>query len=84
MMCKCDLMRKIMELDFAIVDISLYLDTHPDDTDMLSTVKKLSKEYDQLITEYELHYGNIIRNKLDPAKSWTWNEGAMPWDGGVN
>lgn len=57
---KQELMRTIMEYDFAIYDLALYLDTHPEDAESIATFLKLKdickKHYDEYIHMYSCGY----------------------------
>lgn len=57
---KQELMRTIMEYDFAIYDLALYLDTHPEDAESIATFMKLKdickKHYDEYVRMYGCGY----------------------------
>lgn len=80
---KCRLMLKIMQYDFAITDLKLYLDTHPDDVDSLCTHQRLCKEYEKMYDEYCRMYGPINSYKAGANAPWSWGEECMPWEGGM-
>ncbi len=76
---------KEMELrayNFAIVDLGLYLNTHPND----STVKTL---YDQYVAKYnelekvlEQQNGMYCLTSKNDDKVWTWSN-SFPWERGI-
>ncbi|MBQ8174881.1 MAG: spore coat protein CotJB [Clostridia bacterium] len=67
---------------FALIDLGLYLDTHPDNRDAL----RLFSEYrDRLATLERRHtstVGPLTMGDVTGKNGWTWGEGPMPFEGG--
>jgi len=79
---KNDLMKKIRQLDFAMIELGLYLDNHPDCSEALEIYDKVSLSYLCAKREYENQYGPLCYDGVDTAKNgWTWIEGPWPWEG---
>lgn len=74
-----ELMRKIAEKDFALIDIHLYLDTHPNDVEMSKKQAEIKKESEMLRKEYEDRYGPISMTS-EGANRWAWITNPWPWD----
>ncbi|MDD5805132.1 spore coat protein CotJB [Blautia sp. HCP3S3_H10_1] len=77
------LLRQINEVSFAVNDMLLYLDTHPDDEKALKFFKEVSSRRNQLMTEYAEKYGPLT---IDDAvknneTSWKWSQQPFPWEG---
>ena len=77
-----ELLKKIMQYKFAVNDLSLYLDTHPNDRNALrlhnSYVENL-KETEEL---YEKNFGPLtFETQMD---SWQWVQDKWPWERGYN
>jgi spore coat protein JB len=75
------LLRKLQEIDFVLVELNLYLDTHPSDEDALMQFNELALERDGIRAEYEKKYGPLMNfghsfNRYPKG----WNEGPWPWD----
>lgn len=76
---------KIMALSFAINDLSLYLDLHPDKNDVFLLFKKYVAEEEKLCKEYEKIYGPLeitgtTGNKFDWIDSpWPWEKGGSKY-----
>lgn len=70
---------KVMALSFALNDLNLYLDLHPDDKVMFEKFKKYNEEYKKLSKEYAKTYGPL---KLTQTKgeNFNWIESPWPWD----
>ena len=69
---KCDMSKeKLMDIitkaSFAMDDVKLFLDTHPNCMEALEYYRKAKemREYDVANKDY-----------------WDWNKGPMPWEGG--
>lgn len=70
---------KIMQYQFAVYDISLYLDTHPNDARALAARKKYASELHEMRMAYEEKHGpmNLFSHHGDYAKyvnePWPWD-----------
>ena len=74
-----NLMKRIMELDFAITEFHLYLDTHPSDSIVAAKLQDYREKCKLLKREYESKYGPISSNGKD-ASRWSWIKDPWPWD----
>lgn len=79
---KGKLLLKIYEYDFALNDLSLYLDLHPNDMKMYELFKKYTEESRKYTDMYEKAYGPL---ELDcsPYSNYMWEDGPWPFVGGV-
>ena len=69
---------KIMSLGFAITDLNLYLDLHPDNQEKLQKFKSLVKQKETLEEEYIKEYGPL---KLEQVNGNTFNwVSDFPWE----
>ena len=70
---------KIMEVAFAINDYNLFLDVHPDNTNILNKYKACSEKLKRLTKEYEEKYGPL---SIDVANysTFRWIESPWPWE----
>lgn len=82
--CKDDtrreLINKIKCYQFAVVELALYLDTHPEDEKALCLHKKYCKELKELQDKYQKVYGPLTINY--PCNKWRWIEEPWPWERG--
>jgi len=80
------LMGKISAISFAVNDLTLYLDTHPDCPDGIPLFYQLSKERMDLLAEYAGKYNPLTQLSMVTADlkqdNYAWAEGPMPWEGG--
>lgn len=77
---KEDMILEIMALSFAINDLNLYLDLHPNDYEYL----KKFKEYVDLSCKKEMEYvklyGPLEVIDSDDAKKFIWINNPWPWE----
>ena len=69
----------VMQFSFAINDLNLYLDLHPDDTRVVRLLEELVKEEKQSKKEYMEQYGPLTVTKVKGDK-FDWIESPWPWD----
>lgn len=81
-MNKAKLRRKIWELDFAIHEMVLFLDTHKNNTMALNRLKMYKREREMLVREYVSRFGsmNETANASECNNSWCWLDGPWPWE----
>ncbi len=78
---RTEMLNEIKCLAFAIQELALYLDTHPDDEKALCLHNKYCKEYRDLTDKYQKVYGPLTINC--PCNKWRWLEEPWPWEGGM-
>lgn len=71
---------KIQMLDFAINDLNLYLNLHPDDKQAFSLFKKYTDECLEKKREYSNIYGPLTID--DVQDEFEWSKGVWPWEEG--
>lgn len=81
-----ELMSQIAGISFAINDLTLYLDTHPDCPDGTPLFYELTGKRLELLAEYAkkfypLTQSSMVTGGLNPD-CYSWSEGPMPWEGG--
>lgn len=79
MMSKEELLKKITELDFYIIDLHLYLDTHPMDTEAIMLYNDCVIQVKELREEYNRQYGMLLANNSTSKQPWQWIENPWPW-----
>ena len=77
-----EMLMKIRELDFAVIELGLYLNTHPDDQRALCLHRKYTKELKELKDKYQKVYGPL--SIYFPCNKWRWLEEPWPWERGNN
>lgn len=76
------LLQQINEVSFAVNDILLYLDTHPDDEKALTFFEDVSDRRNQLLAEYAKDYGPLTVDTASTTceTSWKWSQQPFPWE----
>ncbi|MDD5796183.1 MAG: spore coat protein CotJB [Oscillospiraceae bacterium] len=72
------LLRKISTYGFAILDLQMFLDTHPNDEKTLAKIRKYREILIPLREEYEKEYGPLT--KSEQSNNWTWVNSPWPWE----
>ncbi|MCI9366487.1 MAG: spore coat protein CotJB [Clostridia bacterium] len=84
--CKCkdgtreEMLEKIKCYNFAVIELSLYLDTHPNDERALCLHNSYNKTLKDLKDKYQKVYGPLTI--YFPCNKWRWLEEPWPWEGG--
>ena len=72
-------MYTVMQYSFAINDLNLYLDTHPEDKEALNILKNLIKEEEKAKNEYITKYGPL--NVCDTSgNEFNWVDSPWSWE----
>ena len=70
---------EIMKLDFAIVDLNLYLDMHPEDNDAYQLFQNYVNSHKKAIKDYNETFGPIVVTNAK-YNSYEWPKNPWPWD----
>jgi len=75
----------LMAYDFTLVETSLYLDTHPNDTRALKLYKEVKQKRDVLKKSYEETFGPLTQcQAITNDCSWTWVCSPWQWEYNAN
>ena len=75
-----EMIDQIKCLNFAIVELGLYLDTHPEDQKALCLHREYTKQLKDLKDKYQKMYGPLTI--YYPCNKWRWLEQPWPWERG--
>jgi spore coat protein JB len=78
------LLQKIQMYHFAVYDVLLFLDNHPQNASALDYFRKSRQLLDQAVTEFEEKYGPMTPAVQEDDKVWRWIEDPWPWEGEDN
>lgn len=76
-----EMLKKIKCYNFAIIELALYLDTHPDDEKAICLHNSYTKTLKDLKDKYQKVYGPLTI--FYPCNKWRWLEEPWPWEGGM-
>ena len=76
------LLKRINEVSFAVSDILLFLDTHPDCQEALAFYQKNVAIRKEALAEYARLYGPLTIDTADDtcSRSWEWVQQPFPWE----
>lgn len=75
---RAEMMKQIKCLSFAVVDISEYLDTHPDDRKAICLHREYCNQLESLKNKYQRVFGPLTI--YYPCNKWRWLEEPWPWE----
>lgn len=79
-------LKEIDEVSFALYDVTLYLDTHPDCAEGISYFNEMSAKREQLMKKFAADYEPLTVDCISKngglTDHFTWLDGPAPWEGG--
>ena len=89
MSCNCHEMNRkelfdyINQVSFAVDDVKLFLDTHPENQDALDFFKKYQEKRKEALKEYAEAYGPLTIDTVSgDCDHWNWINEPWPWQEG--
>lgn len=77
-----ELMDKINQYSFAVNEATLFLDTHPYDTEALAYFQKYRALRVEAVQEYAKYYAPLVIDYAVSDKTpWSWANEPWPWEG---
>ncbi|SDI49859.1 spore coat protein CotJB [Alteribacillus bidgolensis] len=74
------LMEELQAVDFVLVELTLYLDTHPNDTAAIQQFNEMAYYRHQLVPQIEQYYGPLQQfGNSYSGYPWNWNQSPWPW-----
>ena len=81
-MNQAQLLHWIDMVSFAVVDITEYLDTHPQDEKALNYFNHYMDLRRSALQAYAQKYGPLTIDNANPDNYWNWSDVPLPWEGG--
>jgi spore coat protein JB len=73
-------LEELQQVDFALVELNLYLDTHPTDLQALQQFNQLAQRSRHLRYDFEMRYGPMMNFGHSFSRfPWQWPETPWPW-----
>jgi spore coat protein JB len=70
----------LQAVDFVLVELTLYLDTHPDDLGSIQQYNQFAQKRMHLAKQFELEFGPLMPFGHSYTKQpWQWVEAPWPW-----
>ena len=77
----CDDLVNLMALQFALIELNLFLDTHPNCQDALCDFNEYAEKFDAAVCAYEKKNGPLFNFGLsESGYPWQWATNPWPWD----
>jgi spore coat protein JB len=74
------LLRELQTLDFVVVELTLYLDTHPNDMPAIQQFNQFTQKRQQLAAAFELKFGPLLQFGHSFSRyPWQWSQDPWPW-----
>lgn len=77
-----EMLRDIGIVDFVLVDLMEYLDTHPFDRNAIEYFNHYSKIKNQMMKEFSQKYFPLVKDLAESNQEWRWGMAPLPWEGG--
>ncbi|MGP4082052.1 spore coat protein CotJB [Bacillus sp. Marseille-Q3570] len=75
-----DWMKQLQEIDFVLVELTLYLDTHPEDFDSIKQFNEFAEKGMKLRQQIEKKYGPLMQfGQSYSGYPWNWDDPPWPW-----
>ena len=75
---------EMQALGFAVQELALYLDTHPEDTEALQLYREYQKLYAHVAGEYGNKCGPMTHTMPVDHNTYTWMDEPWPWEFAAN
>nr|WP_085524727.1 spore coat protein CotJB [Tuberibacillus sp. Marseille-P3662] len=73
------MLEEIQEVDFVIVELNHYLNTHPQDLEALKQYNSYVKKSKQLRQPFEEKFGPLVQFNSYSTYPWAWKDAPWPW-----
>lgn len=74
------LMEEIQQVDFVLVELNLYLDTHPTDHKAINQYNEFTQRSMALKSKFQSLFGPLTHfGHSFSTYPWTWEEAPWPW-----
>lgn len=78
------MLHEISVIDFALKDLTLYLDTHPSDQKAMEYFNHYNRIKNRLSRDFSMQYYPLTTDMADSTRQWRWGMAPLPWEGGCN
>ncbi len=76
---KSALMRQIQAYSFAVLEVGLFLNTHPNDSEAIAYYEKYNALLKESTEAYECNFGPLTSRGVK-GDTWTWVREPWPWE----
>lgn len=74
------LLEQLQAVDFVLVELTLYLDTHNGDEEAIKQFNRFASERKKLKKVYESNFGPLMQfGNSYSGTPWDWDDSPWPW-----
>jgi spore coat protein JB len=74
------LLEELQAVDFVLVELTLYLDTHPNDYEAIQQFNNCSLQRRRIAKQYEERFGPLLQyGHSYSGYPWNWDDTPWPW-----
>lgn len=78
---KEQMLRDIGVVDFVLVELMEYLDTHPLDREAMEYFNHYAVIKNKMSKEFSQKYFPLTKDLAESSKEWRWGSAPLPWEG---
>ncbi len=78
---RCTALYEISMVDFLLMDMKLYLNTHPNDKNAIEYYQHYAKILKDLRDAYAANFGPLFAEQSNGSKEWDWCSEPHAWEG---
>lgn len=78
---KEQMLKDISIVDFVMIELTLYLDTHPFDRNAMEYFNHYARIRQQMMKEFAQKYYPLTKDLAESNKEWKWGSAPLPWEG---
>lgn len=75
------MLNDISIVGFVLVDLSLYLDTHPFDKEAMEYFNHYARIKNKMTRDFSMRYFPLTTDLAESNKEWRWGTAPLPWEG---
>lgn len=75
------MLNDISIVDFVLVDLSLYLDTHPFDQEAMEYFNHYVRTKNKMSRDFSMRFFPLTKDLAESNKEWRWGAAPLPWEG---
>ena len=79
---EAQMLREISIVDFVLVDLMQYLDTHPYDRSAMEHFNHYNRMKSRMEREFAMKFYPLTKDMAECDKEWKWSKAPLPWEGG--
>ncbi|MBQ7360463.1 MAG: spore coat protein CotJB [Lachnospiraceae bacterium] len=76
------MLKDIGIISFVMVELNLYLDTHPQDQEAMEYFQHYRRMYNRMVADFSERFYPLNISTATDTQQWNWALAPMPWEGG--